>query len=206
MKQARPLLTASLLLSLTACGAPASLPVGARITNQVAAQAPSSVANPAGPSMPPVHLRVKQAVIEVAAQELDQQFKSILALSDEKRLTETVLTPLEGHSLKLAGKVKPVSWVPAVPFAVTGDLLAQPGNVLRFTPTDIRVVGIPFKGMMDILGIELSNLAKFKDRWGRIVQSGNDIDLVIEKFTSDAVIEGAIKETRTSASGVTVIF
>lgn len=188
-------LTTLTLLTLAGCGTP-GLPVSTRLTSQATT----------APVMPPVHLRVKQAVIEVAAQELDTQFKSILALSDEKRLTQTVLTPLDGHSLQLTGRVKAAGWVPEVPFSVKGDLTVQPHNVLRFTPTDIRVAGIPFKGMMDILGIELANIAKFKDRWGRIVQSGNDIDLVIEKFTSDAVIEGVIQDVRTAASGVTVIF
>ncbi|HEY9844014.1 MAG TPA: hypothetical protein V6D23_26320 [Candidatus Obscuribacterales bacterium] len=203
MKKYQSLVLAALtLVSISACGAPNNLPVGPRAL--VAAQA--TAPQPNGPEMPPVHLRIKRAEIEVSGQELNAQFKSILELSNEKRLRETVMTPLDGHSLQLVGKVKPFSYSPELPFKVTGDLKALPGNVLRFTPTDIRVVGIPFKGMMDILGIELSNLAKFKDRWGRIVQNGNDIDLVIEKFTNDAIIEGQIKEARTAASGVTVFF
>ncbi|PKL76402.1 MAG: hypothetical protein CVV27_10435 [Candidatus Melainabacteria bacterium HGW-Melainabacteria-1] len=197
-------LSALMVLSISACGAPVT-PVGPRAL--VAANVAANVsAQASGPVMPPVHLRIKRAEIEVATQELNKQFKSILELSNEKRLLQTVLSPLEGNALQLVGKVKPFAYSPEIPFRVTGKLSARPGNVLRFSPTDIRVVGIPFKGMMDILGIELANLAKFKDRWGRVVQAGNDIDLVIEKFTNDAVIEGQIKEARTAASGVTVIF
>lgn len=189
------------LASLSACGAPTA-PVGPRaLVAQASVNAPV-----AEPVAPPVRLRIKRAEIEVSGAELNKQFLSILELSNEKRLRQCVLSPLEGSSLQLAGKVKPFSYSPEIPFKVTGDLKAMPGNVLRFTPTDIRVVGIPFKGLMDLIGLELSNLAKFKDRWGRVVQSGNDIDLVIEKFTKDAIIEGQIKETRTGASGVTVIF
>lgn len=202
MKQIKSyLLLASVVVSLNACAAPV-----APVINPVAAASVSVQNASAAPKAPPVHLRIKQAEIEVSTQELNLQFKGILELSNEQRLRQPVLTTLDGHSLQLVGKVKPASFSPEIPFRVTGDLIARPGNVLRFSPTDIRVVGIPFKGLMDILGIELSNLAKFKDRWGRVVQSGNDIDLVIEKFTTDAVIEGQIKQVRTAVSGVTVIF
>lgn len=198
-------LTALTALSLTACAS--QMPLNAaRPTTLVSSANAVGQNNPAGPAALPVHLRIKQAEIEVSTAELNKQFKSILALSNEQRLRETVMTALPGHALQLAGKVKPASFVPEIPFKVTGDLVARPGNVLRFTPTDIRVVGIPFKGLMDLIGLEMANIAKFKDRWGRVVQSGNDIDLVIEKFTQDAVIEGQIKEVRTAASGVTVIF
>lgn len=154
----------------------------------------------------PVHLNIKQAEIEVRTAELNRQFEHILKLSEEKRLRNPVIQPLEGSSLEVAGRVKAAQLLPEVSFKVTGNLQAMPNNVIRFSPTDIRVVGIPVKSLLDILGLELSNIAKFKDRWGRVVQSGNDIDLVIEKFTTDAVIEGQIKTIRTSGSGISVIF
>ena len=108
--------------------------------------------------------------------------------------------------MQLIGRIKPAALIPELGFKVVGELQARPGNVIRFHPIDIRVVGIPVKSLMDILGLELGNLAKFKDAWGRVVQSGNDIDLVLQKFTSDAIIEGQIKQIATDSTGITVIF
>jgi len=153
-----------------------------------------------------VHLQIRQAHIGLSVAELNKQFLSILALSNEQRIRQPVLRTLPPNQLALTGRIKAASYVPEVSFSVTGTLQARPGNVIRFSPTDIRVVGIPFKQVMDILGLELANLAKFEDQWGRVVQSGNDIDLIIQKFTSDAIIEGQIREVQAEAENLVVVF
>ncbi|MGV3525282.1 MAG: hypothetical protein ACO1RX_13710 [Candidatus Sericytochromatia bacterium] len=194
------------LLALSACAAPSALPptqVSRPLISAQSQMAPQA----SGPDSLPVHLRIQRAEIEVSSTELNRQFKHILSLSNEQRLREPVLRSLDANQgLELVGRVKAANWLPEVSFRVSGTLGARPGNVLRFSPTDIRVVGLPVKSLLDLIGVELSNIAKFKDRWGRVVQSGNDIDLIIEKFTQDAVIEGQIREVRTSASGVMVVF
>lgn len=199
-------LMAMALMTVSACASAPVQPLANRLVTAQSVTTPGNPGTPSNLSAPPVHLRIKQAEIEVSTQELNAQFKFILELSNEKRIREPILSTLAGSSMQLVGKVKPFSYSPEIPFSVKGDLVARPGNVIRFSPTDIRVVGIPFKGLMDILGIELSNLANFKDRWGRVVQSGNDIDLIIEKFTKDAIIEGQIKQVRTAPGGITVVF
>ncbi|MBF2054958.1 MAG: hypothetical protein IGS03_16040 [Candidatus Sericytochromatia bacterium] len=165
-----------------------------------------SVAATAGPDSPPVRLQIRQAQIGLSTAELNKQFLSILALSEEERIREPVLRSLPPNQLGLSGRIKAARYLPEVSFSVTGTLQALPGNVIRFSPTDIRVIGIPFKQIMDILGLELANLAKFKDQWGRVVQNGNDIDLIIQKFTSDAIIEGQIRSVQAEAEGLLVVF
>lgn len=193
-------LALGLALSLSACGAPA---VGLSPAAPQILQAQQLQAQLEG--SPPVHLQIKQAEIAVSEAELNKQFKAILELSNEQRLRETLMST-DANGLKLAGKVKAARYLPEVSFSVQGNLAALPGNVIRFSPQDIRVVGIPVKQLMDVIGLELANIAKFKDRWGRVVQSGNDIDLIIEKFTNDAIIEGQIKQVRPDETGITVFF
>lgn len=189
-------------LSLSACGAPSlSAPLAAAPPRPVQAQRVQAQLE----GSPPVRLQIKQAEIAVSTAELNTQLKAILKLSNEQRLRNPVLSA-DGEGLQLVGKVKAARFLPEVSFSVQGTLSALPGNIIRFSPQDIRVVGIPVKQLMDVIGLELANLAKFKDRWGRVVQSGNDIDLIIEKFTSDAIIEGQIKEVRPESSGITVFF
>lgn len=165
-----------------------------------------SQANTPAPQSPPIHLRIKQAEFEISSAELNRQFQSILALSNEKRLKETTITPLPQAQLQTRGKLDTSQYLPDIPFQISGSLSVRPGNVIRFEANDIRVVGIPVKGLLDIFGVELANIAKFKDRFGRIEQQGNAFHLITEKFTQDAVIEGEIKKITASPAGIQVFF
>ncbi|PIQ26925.1 hypothetical protein COW36_16975 [bacterium (Candidatus Blackallbacteria) CG17_big_fil_post_rev_8_21_14_2_50_48_46] len=187
------------LLSFTACGSLPNLPSPAQLNAQ-------SIQATSQPQSPPIHLRIKQAEIEISSQELNQQFQSILALSNEKRLKDTVLQTLPGGVLQAKGKLDASQYLPNIPFQMTGSLSVRPGNIIRYEATDIRVVGVPVKGLLDIFGLELANLAKFKDRFGRIEQKGNAFHLIVEKFTKDAVIEGQMRQVNTSANAISVIF
>lgn len=196
------LLFSSLITLSVSCSAIAPMavqsPAGVRsLANQTA---------PSAPEAPPVRLRIKQADIEISSAELNKQFQSILALSNEKRLKETVLSAPPGNSLVAKGKLVMPEFLPDIPFQMTGSLSVRPGNVIRYEATDIRVVGIPVKGLLDIFGVELANLAKFKDRFGRIEQQGNAFNLIVEKFTKDAIIEGQMTRITSTGNGLNVIF
>jgi hypothetical protein len=201
------LLVHSLLL-----GSLFSLSVSCSSITPMAVQSPAGVrslanaTSPAAPELPPVRLRIKQADIEISSAELNKQFQSILALSNEKRLKETVLSTPPGNSLVAKGKLVMPEFLPDIPFQMTGSLSVRPGNVIRYEATDIRVVGIPVKGLLDIFGVELANLAKFKDRFGRIEQQGNAFNLIVEKFTKDAIIEGQMTRITSTGNGLNVIF
>lgn len=190
-----------LLLSTTACGSsPApTLPNSSAVRS-------FNTTPPAAPSLPKIHLRIKQAEIEVPTADLNQQFQSILALSEEKRLRNVVLTTLQGAGIHANGRVKANSWLPEVSFRIEGSLSVRPGNVIRYQADRVIVAGIPITTVLDVFGLELANLAKFKDRFGRIVQNGNATDLIVEKFTTDAIIEGQMQQIRSTPQGITVIF
>ncbi|MGE3728362.1 MAG: hypothetical protein AB7I41_22625 [Candidatus Sericytochromatia bacterium] len=179
-------------------------PVALQVPNGVRALANPTA--PAAPEAPPIRLKIKQADIEISSAELNKQFQSILALSNEKRLKETVLSTPPGNSLVAKGKLAMPEFLPDIPFQITGSLSVRPGNVIRYEATDIRVVGIPVKGLLDVFGVELSNLAKFKDRFGRIEQQGNAFHLIVEKFTKDAIIEGQMTRISSTGNGLNVIF
>lgn len=195
----KSLLLASLTLT-TACQAQGTLPLQS-IAPQSLVQTQSAQAE-----SPPVRLTIKRAEIAVSATELNKQFQSILTLSNEKRLKNAVLTPVPGGKLMSKGRVKAKSYLPEVSFELEGSLQALPGNRIRFSPEKIKVAGIPVKSLMDAIGLELSNIAKFKDSFGRIEQKGNDIDLIVQRFTKDAIIDGQIKHIQTTPQELVVIF
>ncbi len=202
----RRTLVLAIYISLSACSTQTPISPNPGVLQSRLAAQQTAVNSLAAPDSPPLRLHIKRAEIEISTHELNQQLLHILKFSDEKRIRNPLLTTETGNSMQVKGRVKAASLLPEVSFAVTGELQARPGNTVRFHPTDIRVVGIPFKGLMDILGLELASLAKFKDQWGRVVQSGNDIDLIIQKFTSDAIIEGQIQQITTGPEGISVIF
>lgn len=174
--------------------------------NPASVRALANSSAPNAPEAPPVRLKIKQADIEISTAELNKQFQSILALSNEKRLKDTVLSTPPGNALVAKGKLAMPEYLPDIPFQITGALSVRPGNVIRYEATDIRVVGIPVKGLLDVFGVELANLAKFKDRFGRIEQQGNAFHLIVEKFTKDAIIEGQMTRISSNGNGLNVIF
>jgi hypothetical protein len=200
----RSLLIISLLSLACSCGT--VNPTTLQSPSIIRSQASNQISAHATPETPPIRLRIKQANIEISAVELNKQFQSILALSNEKRLKETVLSTPPGNTLLAKGKLAMPQFIPDIPFQLTGNLNVRPGNIIRYEATDIRVVGIPVKGLLDVFGVELSNLAKFKDRFGRIEQEGNAFNLIVEKFSKDAIIEGQMTRISSNGNGLEVVF
>lgn len=179
------------------------------VPQQVVSQS-VQVSAPTAPVAPKIHLNIKKAEIEVTEEDLNIQFKSIMELSDEKRIQDAKLTILPNSVIKGDGiilqKVPLVSNPLKIPFSVEGSLSVLPKNVIKFEPTKIKVAGISVKSFMDVLGIELANITKFKDHFGRIELSGNSFLLIVEKFTDDAIIVGQIKDVKSSEKALTIIF
>ncbi len=162
------------------------------------------------PVAPKIRLKIKKAEIDVAEQDLNIQLNSILSLSNEKRLQETKMHLLPNNMVKVEGII--VQKLPLIekplrlPFTVEGPLTVMPKNVIKFEAAKVKVASIPVKALMDVIGLELTNITKFKDNVGRIELSGNNIMLVVEKFTNDAIIEGQIKSLQTGDKVLTVFF
>lgn len=159
------------------------------------------------PTIPKLHLKINKAEIEVPEQDLDLQLKTILAASEDKKIQEAKLSVLPNGKMKIEGKLvffdgKAIK----LPFVIEGTLSAQPKNVIKFEPTTITLSGVPVKKLMDILGVELANIIKFKDSIGRIELSGNSFLMIIEKFSDQAIIEGQIKAVSTGNKSLIVTF
>src|SRR5579864_3287748 len=66
-------------------------------------------------------------------------------------LAGLTIEPRDGKLLQKGTLHKQVD----VPFEMTGELLLRPDGRLRLHPTAIKVAGIPAKGLLDALGLEL---------------------------------------------------
>jgi hypothetical protein len=170
----------------------------------------TQVQNADTPSLPKLRLKINQAEIEIAEDDLNQQLKSILELSDEKRIKDTKMIIKPDSKIDATGIIEqklPIGSKPLkIPFSIEGKVSAIPKNTIKYEVVKVKVAGIPVKALMDVLGLELANFTKFKDKYGRIELSGNSFLLIVEKFTDDAIIDGQIKKIQTGNKSLKVIF
>ncbi|MFN8576977.1 MAG: hypothetical protein U0354_08970 [Candidatus Sericytochromatia bacterium] len=163
-----------------------------------------------GPVAPKLRIRIKQAQIDVAETDLNNQINAILSISEEKRIADLKLSVVGNNVIKSDGyflQKVPLSSKPLrIPFSVEGNLKLQPKNIIEFEISKVKVAGIPVKSLMDVLGIELANITKFKDSIGRIELKGNSFLFIVEKFSNEAIIDGQIKSIQTSDKTVTINF
>jgi hypothetical protein len=201
-------LIATTIISFSAgCATPQNI---STVPVQSINQTVSATSNDDAPIGPKIRIRIKKAEMEVTEQDLNVQFKSILELSNEKRIQDAKLTVMPNNRLKAEGII--VQKVPLItnplrlPFVVEGPLSVGGKNVIKFEAEKVKIANIPVKAFLDVLGLELANFTKFKDSHGRIELSGNSFLLIIEKFTDDAIIDGQIKSVQSGDKAITVIF
>lgn len=161
-------------------------------------------------SLPKIKLKINQADIDISEDDLNKQLEAILSLSDEKRIKDIKMSIKSGNKIEANGiieqKIPLTNKTMKIPFWIEGSLSTLPKNTIKFEIIKVKIAGIPVKTLMDVLGLELSNLTKFKDKYGRIELSNNSFLLIIDKFTEDAIIDGQIKRVETKDKLLKVIF
>jgi hypothetical protein len=163
-----------------------------------------------GPVAPKLRIRIKETQIDVAEPDLNNQVNSILNSSEQKRVSDIKLSVIGNNVIKSEGyflqKIPLTSKPLRIPFSIEGNLKLQPKNIIELEVSKVKIAGIPIKSLMDIVGIELSNLTKFKDNIGRIELKGNSFLFIIEKFSDNPVINRQIKSLQTTDKNVTINF
>jgi hypothetical protein len=80
-----------------------------------------------------------------------------LALAAEKSPLSDVTIAIENGELKASGKLhKGVT----VPFSMTATVSAAPDGSMRLHATKLKAVGVPVKGLLDLLGLDVGDLMK----------------------------------------------
>ena len=192
-----------------------SLSYSCAVQNNISPTAPDLLKNQptiveVGPVAPKLRIKVKEAQIEVAEQDLDNQIKAILDVSEEKRIKDVKLSVVGNNIIRSEGiflQKIPLATNPLeIPFTVEGTIKAQPQNIIEFQASKIKFAGISVKSLMDVLGIELANITKFKDSAGRVEVKGNNFLFIVDKFSNNAIMNNQIKSVVTTDKTVTVTF
>ncbi len=82
-----------------------------------------------------------------------------------------------------------------VPFSMKTSVAATSDGRIRLHATSLKAVGIPVKGMLDLIGVDLDNLMKVPGQRGIQVE-GDDILLAPAEILPPPKTEGRVKEVR----------
>ena len=100
-------------------------------------------------------LRMKAADVSMDAASLTALLKQTLARHPSP-LSDVTLTIEEGR-VRAKGTLKKGL---SVPFSMTATVSATPDGQLRLHADKVKAVGVPVKGLLDLLGLDLDNLMK----------------------------------------------
>jgi len=109
---------------------------------------------------------------------------------------------IEGNQLKATGRVHKLL---DLPFEITGNLSATPDGKIRIHPTSIKTGGLPVKGFMHLIGVELDEVIKAREARGLKVDD-NDLILDPEHMTPPPMIRGKVIAVQIVGDEVILVF
>jgi hypothetical protein len=114
-------------------------------------------------------LRLRAADLAMDAPSLTNLLQQSLA-TKKSPLSDVKIT-IENGQLKASGKLQ--KGVP-VPFSMTATVSAAPDGSMRLHATKLKAVGVPVKGLLDLLGLDVGDLMKMPPGSG-IRADGDDL-------------------------------
>ena len=166
---------------------------------QVAALDGEFVSHSAG--QPPVFddpnsytLRVKSADMQLDGPSLTNLFQQS-AKAHPSPLSDVKIT-IEGGQLKADGKLKKGV---TVPFSMTATVAATPDGMLRLHSTKLKAVGVPVKGLFDLLGLKVDDLMKMPPGSG-LRADGDDLLMDAAAMLPPPRTEGKLQRAEIAGS------
>ena len=109
------------------------------------------------------------------------------------------------HSLRGALLRTARSRPPDIPFKVKAELLPTPDGRIRVHARSIKAAGLPVKGLMGLLGIEMDDMVKIQAGRGIVVED-NDFILDPQQMLPPPHIRGNVSSVRIEGDQVIQVF
>lgn len=106
--------------------------------------------------------------------------------------------------LKMAGKLRKGIPLP-LPFEMEGALRPNGKGQLVLTPESVKSAGIPVKGLMNLIGLEVANLMNARPNGGMKVE-GNDIIIYPDKLLPPPAVSGFASGVKVEPGKVIITF
>ncbi len=120
---------------------------------------------------------VQHGRIVVSGSSLTTMFNQKLRQGGKSKITD-LKVELKGSDVAISGKMHKVL---AVPFSVEGPVDSPDGKRLRLHADKVKAAGIPVKGLMDALGVELAGLISPGQAKG-VSANGDDLYFDVDKL------------------------
>jgi hypothetical protein len=132
-------------------------------------------------------LRLRAANVSMDARSLTNMLR--LGLSARPSPIKDVTVTIGAGGLHATGKLQ--KGVP-VPFSMTASISATADGLLRLHATKLKAVGVPVKGLLDLLGLKMENLMKMPPGSG-MRADGDDLLLDTAALMPPPRTEGRLK-------------
>ena len=139
-------------------------------------------------------LRIKSADMQLDGPSLTTLFQ-ISAKTHPSPLSDVKIT-IEGGQLKAEGKLKKGV---TVPFSMTATVAASSDGMLRLHSTKLKAVGVPVKGLFDLLGLKVDDLMKMPPGSG-LRADGDDLLMDAAAMLPPPKTEGKLQQAEIAGS------
>jgi hypothetical protein len=155
-----------------------------------------------GAGQPPVFDDPKSYTVKLRGADISMDVASLNTLLRQSLATQPsspikdVTIALEDGALKATGKLhKGVS----VPFSMTASVSASPDGAIRLHATKLKAVGVPVKGLLDLLGLDVASLMKMPPGSG-LRADGDDLLMDPTALLPPPRMEGKVKTVSVSGN------
>ncbi len=111
---------------------------------------------------------IDHGYVEVGPEELGKLFNQKLQQSEQQSKISDLKVEMKGDEVLISGSAHKGM---DVHFSVQGPVEAFNGRDLRLHARKVNAMGIPVKGLMEMIGVELGNLVKSESSKGIITQA-----------------------------------
>lgn len=141
---------------------------------------------------------VQHGDVQVRGEALSRLFNQKLQQSGERKITDLKIE-MKGNEVLLSGKVKKLV---GIPFSVQGPVNAEGGRTLKLYARKVSAIGIPMKGLLEMLGMELGNMVGASSAKGIVTRE----DSILFDPAELANITGHIERARIANNALHVRF
>jgi hypothetical protein len=155
------------------------------------------------PGAPPVFddprsytMKIRDAEIAMDAASLSNLLRQG-PFASPKSPVQDVDVRIDGEVMRVKGKLRKGI---VVPFSMKAEVSATPDGLMRLHGSSLKTAGVPVKGLLDLLGVKLDDLAKMPAGSG-IRAEGDDLLVDATAILPPPATEGRLRQLRV-ASGL----
>jgi hypothetical protein len=148
------------------------------------------------------NVAVHQAKLTIDGKNMDNLCKYLVLNYPDAPLKDLHHTITNGR-MTINGKMKQAGIF--VGFEMSGPIHATPDGLMQIDPDSVKTLGLPAKGLMDLLGLQTQKLLNLNEERG-LKLVGNSIQMIPSKLFPPPAMNGKIVRVETENDALTMYF